>query len=58
MNATKLMAKIEQQRLDGEKYQVLAGLNALLLTTPVTRGRARSYIEDAIAFIERGDKKC
>lgn len=52
MNAKTLMTKIENQRIEGEKGDLLKGLRALLLVTPTPLGKARTYLENAIAYIE------
>lgn len=53
MNAVTLLEKVEAIRKEGGKEQILKELNALLITFPIARSRARSYIEKAIEYIEK-----
>jgi hypothetical protein len=53
MNAAKVMEKLNIQRQEGEKGELLKGLTALLLATPISRNKARNYIERAISYIEQ-----
>jgi hypothetical protein len=48
-----VLEKLEAQKHAGEKDQLVKELKALLLCTPITRRRARHYIEKAIVFIEK-----
>jgi hypothetical protein len=53
MNAGTVLEKVEAQRQEGEKDHLLKGLSALLVTTPESRTKARSYIEGAICYIKQ-----
>lgn len=53
LKSSTLLERIEEQRNEGEKDQIIKGLSALLIVTPSTRSNARSYIENAIAYIEK-----
>ncbi|WP_158318902.1 hypothetical protein [Robertmurraya kyonggiensis] len=53
MNATTVLKRVELQREDAEKAQLLRGLDALLQTTPVNRKTTRKYLQNAINYIEK-----
>lgn len=52
MNATTLMERINQMRVEGEKANLLKGLSALLIVTPKTQQNARQIIKKAIAYVK------
>lgn len=53
MNASTVLNKLDVQKQEGEKDQILRELNALLLTMPTsTQKRARHYVQKAIGYIQ------
>lgn len=53
MKTKTVLKKAELKRAEGEKAQLLRGLDALLQTTPVNRKTTRKYIQNAINYIEK-----
>ncbi len=49
-----IMERIRSLNKEPQKDQILRELNALLQATPASRKNARSYIQNAINYIERG----
>jgi hypothetical protein len=53
LKAAAVLEKVNAQKQEGEKAQILRELSALLLTIPSSRKTTRRYIEKAISYIQQ-----